>query len=434
MAEKFTLFVRAIGTTRPPKETFDVLSNEIDPDHQWDDEGVEVSQGAKITVLAHPDDDEEVEYISGNGTPVLKAKKWSDKMPTMNMTVTVKFKKKVVKADKPKADEPKLTTVLIEVEGKGEVTLNVPNNTLAKVGRAFQVAVGETFTIMVTRPSKGFEFARILGGKTIMMMPMQPVKAEGENMTLKVVFEKEAGAVEHDEHHGSTWYKPWTYSFWPWNKSEPAHDPAPATESSAGGGLPGVQKILVRMGIASAIVSVVGLVVAAFALSTEVSTSGVANIAQRHETQRAKAPAELVAACTEAIKASEGTAYGPPAICTSSGSGGGFGATSTLPSGNCADGTIRRGGKPFAVFTAKPGANCVVKVPNGHQVFLRGKFYVANIEGGSVAQFVQKSCDNWEDQSPNDINLPRGSASPSPCTRVSSPSDQASEITLTSSL
>ena len=208
----------------------------------------------------------------------------------------------------------------------------------------------------------------------------------------------------------------------------------PSTPSGNGNGsspspkLDAFVDMLKRFFIAGSIFSALGLIVALLGMRIEVSPEGVANIAERQATQRAKAPVDIIDACTRAIKAAEGTGFSPPQQCTSTAGNSAATLQSNHPTGSCSGKPVSRGGSQIWAFKAKSG--CSVTVPAGQMAFLAGKFTVKKIEGGNKAQFVRKNCDNWEDDDRMDVNLPLGSESPSTCSRVASPADQASEITL----
>lgn len=409
MADSYRLKVKKIGNG-----AFDVMSKATEPDQDWSDEdGVDVPDGTKITVRGVADDGNVIDYISENGTPTFNNTKLTMTMPKNDLTIVVAFKKKA-KADKPKDDEPKTTMVLVETEGKGEVILNVPNNPVAKTGRPFQITTGENFTIMATKPAKGYEYAHILGGKSALMLPIQPVKAEGANMALKVVFEKIAPVHSHDDHEESTGFWAWANGLAPWNsKSKRPH-----------GGNQGV--------VMSDRTGINGLVLLLIALAGVIwyqVNYGQKNIdkASENETQE-----RCLKAAEKGIMLKNCEIESLP-------------PTKSADSGNVRSATAQgnRSSCPaidingYTVYDGTARKGCTITVTGGldhngipAQAMLKGKFTVTTISGHPFAAFINLRCNDFTHGGTPATFVKTGSGNDHDCVILSKPSDAPETATI----
>ncbi len=396
MTDSFNLVVKKIG-----EGTFDVMSKETEPDQDWSNEGVDVPKGTKLTVRANPEEGWLMDYISSNGNPTFNKKVWSGVMPDSDMVIVVAFKEKP-KAEKPKTEETKKTLVSIVYQGKGQIDVTALGMTNFKPGRPFEVKTGEMFSVMST-PNKGWELDRITGAATFLSNIIQPVKAEGENMILKVVFEKEGGTASHDEHACEPWYTKLMF----WRKSDEAH----TSSNHASATTAEKPHWLMALGmIAIAFVAFVGYLIH----SGPGKEAGEQYNAQKTQERCLDAVEKgyLLAGCGI-------TTVPHPAQSAQPVVGGVQSSCPAIQVGRLTvyDGTARKG--------------CTVTIQDDSQARLKGTFAITNLKDHPFGAFVNVECDSYEHRGATATFVKTGDRNGHQCVVLGKPSDAPTTATIT---
>lgn len=215
LAKRVVVLIEGSGTIR-----VDAPAN---IDEKFQTGSFTVRHGASVTIKAIKG---KVQHFVVNDDDIQRGQQWSETIKA-DTVVKVVFDENA-EAEKPKVLEAKETQVIVRTEGKGSVSFVAEGVDDFAIGESVTLNKGQEFTL-IAEPVNKYRLKRMqVGARVISGRTTVKFTAEGETMTITVVFDKKAPAHDHadhgDEHEG---FWSWMSGKMPWNKKSGTSEHAP---------------------------------------------------------------------------------------------------------------------------------------------------------------------------------------------------------------